>query len=100
MRPQWGLLPLLLSVAVPAAHALEDAAFGQEAPRAAGHGPSNASGPLRLELSVGPPSGDVVIAREGESVALECLLQADHNEGVRWYDSRGRPLDGRGNAGR
>ncbi|XP_037355497.1 microfibril-associated glycoprotein 3 [Talpa occidentalis] len=96
MKPQWGLFPLVLSVVVPAAHVLEDVAFHQEDIPGAGHSPFNASDPPSFELSAGPHSSDVVIAREGASVGIECLLTTDHEEDVHWYNSKGQPLDGRG----
>lgn len=85
---------------MPAAFVLEDADFKQIDPLGANHSSFNVSFPPSSELSAGSHSGDgVIIAKEGASVSIECLLTVDHYEDVSWYNSKGQQLDDRGRAG-
>uniref|UniRef100_A0A9L0JZQ6 Microfibril associated protein 3 n=1 Tax=Equus asinus TaxID=9793 RepID=A0A9L0JZQ6_EQUAS len=103
MKPHCCLFALVVSVTVPAAFVLEDVGFNQMAPLGTNHSSLNASFPSSFELSAGSHSGDdVIIAKEGASVSIECLLTVDHHEDVHWYNSKGQQLDdkGRGNYAR
>ncbi|CAO2643169.1 Microfibril-associated glycoprotein 3 [Lemmus lemmus] len=61
----------------------------------------NTSFLLSFELPAGSYSGDdVIIAKEGTNVSLECLLTMDQYGDVHWYNSKGRRLHGRGNRGK
>ncbi|XP_003981413.1 microfibril-associated glycoprotein 3 [Felis catus] len=101
MKPHCCLFTLVATVIVPAAFVLEDVGFNQMAPLGANHSSFNSSFPPSFELSAGSHSGDdVIIAKEGTSVSIECLLTVDHYEDVRWYNSKGQQLDGRGRGGK
>ncbi|XP_008690689.2 microfibril-associated glycoprotein 3 [Ursus maritimus] len=101
MKPHCCLFTLVVSVTVPAAFVLEDVGFNQMAPLGTNHSSFNSSFPPSFELSSGSHSGDdVIIAKEGTSVSLECLLTVDHYEDVHWYNSKGQQLDGRGRGGK
>ncbi|KAM9103898.1 microfibril-associated glycoprotein 3 [Megaptera novaeangliae] len=101
MKPHCCLFTLVVSVTVPAAFALEDVGFNQMTPLGANHSSSNASFLPSFELSADSHSGDdVIIAREGTSVSIECLLTVDHYEGVYWYNSKGQQLDNRDRGGK
>lgn len=85
---------------MPAAFVLEDAVFKQIDPLGANHSSFNVSFPPSSELSAGSHSGDgVIIAKEGASVSIECLLTVDHYEDVSWFNSKGQQLNNRGRAG-
>lgn len=100
MKPYCFLFTLALNVIMPAAFVLEDAGFKQIDPLGANHSSFNVSFPPSSELSAGSHSGDgVIIAKEGASVSIECLLTVDHYEDVSWYNSKGQQLDDRGRAG-
>ncbi|XP_075397980.1 microfibril-associated glycoprotein 3 [Tenrec ecaudatus] len=84
----------LMSVIVRAAFVGGDVDFHQRAPLEANHTSSNASFLPSFELSAGSNSGDdVIIAKEGASVSIECLLTVSHHEDVLWYNSKGQRLD-------
>lgn len=90
MKPYCCLFTVVVIVTVPAAFVLEDADFTQVPPPGADQGSSR---PF-----AGSHSGsDVVIAKEGASVSLECLLTVAHYEDVHWNNSKGQYLDGKGN---
>uniref|UniRef100_H0VB81 Microfibril-associated glycoprotein 3 n=1 Tax=Cavia porcellus TaxID=10141 RepID=H0VB81_CAVPO len=76
MKPYCCLFTVVVIVTVPAAFVLED---GSSRPFAGSHSGS-----------------DVVIAKEGASVSLECLLTVAHYEDVHWNNSKGQYLDGKG----
>ncbi|XP_048189835.1 microfibril-associated glycoprotein 3-like, partial [Perognathus longimembris pacificus] len=58
---------------------------------------SDASFPPSFEFSANSHSGDgVIIAKEGTSISMECLLTVGPHEDVHWYNSKGQQLDGRG----
>ncbi|XP_055968246.1 microfibril-associated glycoprotein 3 [Sorex fumeus] len=99
MTPRCCLLSLVLSV-VPAALALQDGDLGQRVQQGESRSSFNASFAPSFEVSVGPPSGDVVIAKEGTSVSMECLLTVGHQEDVHWYNSKGQRLDDTGRGGK
>lgn len=100
MKPYCFLFTLAVNVIMPAAFVLEDADFKQIDPLGANHSSLNVSFPPSSELSAGSHSGDgVIIAKEGASVSIECLLTVDHYEDVSWYNSKGQQLDDRGRAG-
>ncbi|XP_038184093.1 microfibril-associated glycoprotein 3 isoform X2 [Arvicola amphibius] len=62
----------------------------------ANHSSHNASFLPSFELPAGSYSGDdVIIAKEGTNVSLECLLAMDQYGDVHWYNSKGRRLHGR-----
>lgn len=62
----------------------------------ANHSSHNASFLPSFELPAGSYSGDdVIIAKEGTNVSLECLLTMDQYGDVLWYNSKGRRLHGR-----
>jgi hypothetical protein len=95
MKPHYCLFILVVTVTVPAAFDLEDVDFNQMAPPEANRSSYNASFLPSFELSAGSHSGDdVIIAKEGTSVSIECLLTVGHYEDVRWYNSKGQQLDG------
>lgn len=95
------LFILVVSVTVPAAFVLEDVEFGQMVPLGTNDTSYNASFPRSFELSTGSHLGDdVIIAKEGTSVSIECLLTISHYEDVHWYNSKGQQLDGRGRGGK
>lgn len=97
MKPHCCLFTLVVSVTVPAAFVLEDVGFNEMAPLGTNNSSFNSSFPPSFEHSADSHSGDdVIIAKEGTSVSLECLLTVDHYEDVRWYNSKGQQLDGRG----
>ncbi|XP_035970142.2 microfibril-associated glycoprotein 3 isoform X1 [Halichoerus grypus] len=101
MKPHYCLFTLVVSVTVPAAFVLEDVGFTQMAPLGTNRSSFNSSFPPSFELSAGSHSGDdVIIAKEGTSVSLECLLTINHYEDVHWYNSKGQHLDGRGRGGK
>lgn len=83
---------LVVVTLVPAALVLEDVA-----PLGANQSSYNVSFLPSFELSTGSYSGDdVIIAKEGTNVSLECLLTMDQYGDVHWYNSKGRRLHGRG----
>lgn len=83
---------LVVVTLVPAALVLEDVA-----PLGANQSSYNVSFLPSFELSAGSYSGDdVIIAKEGTNVSLECLLTMDQYGDVHWYNSKGRRLHGRG----
>ncbi|EGW06062.1 microfibril-associated glycoprotein 3 [Cricetulus griseus] len=83
---------LLVVTLVPAVLVLEDVA-----PLGTNQSSYNASFLPSFELSAGSYSGDdVIIAKEGTNVSLECLLTMDQYGDVYWYNSKGRRLHGRG----
>lgn len=97
MKPYCCLFTLVVSVIMPAAFVLEDVDFNQIHPLEANHSSFNASFPPSFELSAGSHSGDdVIIAKEGASVSIECLLTVNRYEDVHWYNSKGQQLDDRG----
>lgn len=97
MKPHCCLFTLVVSVTVPAAFVLEDGGFNQMDPLGANHSSFNVSFLPSFELSAGSQSGDnVIIAKEGASVSIECLLTVNHYEDVHWYNSKGQQLDDRG----
>uniref|UniRef100_A0A8B9X4B8 Microfibril-associated glycoprotein 3 n=1 Tax=Bos mutus grunniens TaxID=30521 RepID=A0A8B9X4B8_BOSMU len=101
MKPLCCLSTLVVSVIVPAAFALEDVDFNQMIPLGTNHSSSNASFLPSFELSADSHSGDdVIIAREGTSVSIKCLLTVDHYEPVSWYNSKGQQLDDRDRGGK
>ncbi|XP_011355093.1 microfibril-associated glycoprotein 3 [Pteropus vampyrus] len=101
MKPHCCLFTLVMSVIMPAAFVLEDVGFNQIDPLEANHSSFNASFPPSFELSAGSHSGDdVIIAKEGASVSIECLLTVDRYEDVHWYNSKGQQLDDRGRGGK
>lgn len=64
----------------------------------ANHSSHNASFLPSFELPARSySSDDVIIAKEGTNVSLECLLTMDQYGDVHWYNSKGRRLQGRGN---
>lgn len=84
---------LVVVTLVPAALVLEDVA-----PLGANQSSYNVSFLPSFELSAGSYSGDdVIIAKEGTNVSLECLLTMDQYGDVHWYNSKGQQLHGRGN---
>ncbi|KAL4683936.1 hypothetical protein H8959_021630 [Pygathrix nigripes] len=86
---------------VPAAFVLEDVDFNQMVSLEANRSSYNASFPSSFELSASSHSDDdVIIAKEGTSVSIECLLTASHYEDVHWHNSKGQQLDGRGRGGK
>ena len=96
MKPLCCLSTLVVSVIVPAAFALEDVDFNQMIPLGTNHSSSSASFLPSFELSADSQSGDdVIIAREGTSVSIKCLLTVDRYEQVSWYNSKGQQLDDR-----
>ncbi|XP_004629437.1 microfibril-associated glycoprotein 3 [Octodon degus] len=89
MKPYCCFCTLMVIVTVPAAFVLEDVDFTQVPPLGTHQGSS--------KLSAASHSGsDVIIAKEGTSVSLECLLTVAHYEDVHWNNSKGQHLDGRG----
>lgn len=97
MKPHSCLFTLVVIVIVPAALVVEDVDFNQMAPLGANQSSYNASFLPSFELAAGSHSGDdVIIAKEGTSISIECLLTVDHYEDVRWYNSKGQQLDDRG----
>ncbi|EHB01921.1 Microfibril-associated glycoprotein 3 [Heterocephalus glaber] len=91
MKPHCCFFTLMVIVTVPAASVLEDADFTQVTPLGANHS----------SISAGSHSADdVVIAREGANVSIECLLTIGHYEDVHWYNSKGQYLDGRDRGGK
>ncbi|CAK6446262.1 unnamed protein product [Pipistrellus nathusii] len=101
MKPHCCLFTLVVSVIVPAAFVLEDGGFNQMDPLGANHSSFNMSFFPSFELSAGSNSGDnVIIAKEGTSVSIECLLTINHYEDVHWYNSKGQRLDDRGRGGK
>ncbi|XP_049632031.1 microfibril-associated glycoprotein 3 isoform X2 [Suncus etruscus] len=97
MKPHCCLFSLVVSAVVPAALVLEDADFDQIAQLGVNQSSTNASFTPNF---AGSPSGDVVIAKEGTTVSMECLLTVSHWEDVRWYNSKGQRLDDRGRGGK
>lgn len=64
----------------------------------ANHSSHNASFLPSFELPGGSYSADdVIIAKEGTNVSLECLLTMDQYGDVHWYNSKGRQLHSTGN---
>ncbi|KAH0512214.1 Microfibril-associated glycoprotein 3 [Microtus ochrogaster] len=62
----------------------------------ANHSSHNASFLPSFELPARSySSDDVIIAKEGTNVSLECLLTMDQYGDVHWYNSKGRRLHGR-----
>ena len=97
MKPHCCLFTLVVSVAMPAAFVLEDVGFNHVDPLGTNHSSSNISFPPSFELSAGSHTGDdVIIAKEGASVSIECLLTVEHYGDVHWYNSKGQQLDDRG----
>uniref|UniRef100_I3M8U3 Microfibril-associated glycoprotein 3 n=1 Tax=Ictidomys tridecemlineatus TaxID=43179 RepID=I3M8U3_ICTTR len=97
MKPHSCLFTLVVIIIVPAAFVVEDVDFNQMAPLGANQSSYNASFLPSFELAAGSHSGDnVIIAKEGTSISIECLLTVDHYEDVRWYNSKGQQLDDRG----
>ncbi|PNJ77631.1 MFAP3 isoform 6, partial [Pongo abelii] len=95
------LFTLVASIIVPAAFVLEDVDFNQMVSLEANRSSYNASFPSSFELSASSHSDDdVIIAKEGTSVSIECLLTASHYEDVHWHNSKGQQLDGRGRGGK
>ncbi|XP_005376244.1 PREDICTED: microfibril-associated glycoprotein 3 [Chinchilla lanigera] len=89
MKPYCCFFTFMVVITVPAAFVLEDADFTGVTPLGANQGSS--------KVSAGSHSGsDVIIAKEGASVSLECLLTVAHYEDVHWSNSKGQYLDGRG----
>ncbi|KAL6033041.1 hypothetical protein STEG23_032420 [Scotinomys teguina] len=83
---------LVVATVVPAALVLEDVA-----PLGGNQSSYNVSFLPSFELSAGSYSGDdVIIAKEGTNVSLECLLTMDQYGDVHWYNSKGRRLHDRG----
>lgn len=101
MRPHRCLFTLVVSVIVPAAFVLDDADFNQTVPQTTNGSSHNASFPPSFELSAGSHLGeDVIIAKEGTSVSIECLLTISDYEDVHWYNSKGQQLDGSSRGGK
>lgn len=71
-------------------------------PLGANHSSFNVSFLTSFELSADSHSDDnnVIIAKEGTSVSIECLLTVNHYEDVHWYNSKGQQLDDRGRGGK
>ncbi|XP_042548336.1 microfibril-associated glycoprotein 3 [Dipodomys spectabilis] len=91
----------ILVVIVPAVFVWEDINFNQMASPEANQTTDNASFLPSFEFSASSHSGDdVIIAKEGTSVSMECLLTVGHHEDVRWYNSKGQQLDGRDRGGK
>lgn len=92
MKLHLHLFILLVVTLVPAVLVLEDVA-----PLGTNHSSYNVSFLPSFELSAGSYSGDdVIIAKEGTNVSLECLLTMDQYGDVYWYNSKGRRLHNRG----
>ncbi|XP_008840557.1 microfibril-associated glycoprotein 3 isoform X1 [Nannospalax galili] len=92
MKPRHCLFILVMITAAPAALVGEDVAL-----LGANQTSYNASFLPSFELSAGSHSGaDVIIAKEGTSVSLECLLTISPYADVHWHNSKGQQLDGRG----
>ncbi|XP_006863970.1 PREDICTED: microfibril-associated glycoprotein 3 [Chrysochloris asiatica] len=101
MKPYCCFFILVVSIIVPAAFVLEDVDFNQMSLLGTNDSSSNASFPPSFELSSDSSSGDgVIIAREGASVSIECLLSVRHHEDIHWYNSKGQQLDDRGRGGK
>lgn len=91
MKLHYCLCILLVVTFVPTALVLEDVT-----PLGTNQSSYNASFLSSFELSAGSYSGDdVIIAKEGTNVSLECLLTVDHYGEVHWYNSKGRQLHSR-----
>nr|XP_045007942.1 microfibril-associated glycoprotein 3 [Jaculus jaculus]XP_045007943.1 microfibril-associated glycoprotein 3 [Jaculus jaculus]XP_045007944.1 microfibril-associated glycoprotein 3 [Jaculus jaculus] len=72
-------------------------ASGDGPPLGANHSSYNTSFLPGFGLLAGSHTGDdVIIAKEGASVSLECPLTVGHHEDIHWYNSKGQELDGRG----
>lgn len=100
MKPHCCLFSLVVSAMVPATLALEDVDFDQTVRLGVNQSSFHASFAPNFEVSAVPPSGDVIIAKEGTSVSMECLLTVGHQENVHWYNSKGQRLDDRGRGGK
>lgn len=96
MKPHCYLLTLVVSAIVPAAFLLEDVGINEVDPIRANQSSFNSSFSPRFEL----PAGDLIIAKEGTSVLIKCLLEVNHFEDVHWYNSKGQQLDDGGRGGK
>ncbi|XP_038628623.1 microfibril-associated glycoprotein 3 [Tachyglossus aculeatus] len=53
-----------------------------------------------LEVSASSQSRDVIVAKEGASAVMECLLPVDQYKDIQWYNSKGQHLDQEGDGGK
>lgn len=100
MKPHCCLFTVMVSAIVPTVFLLEDVGFNEMEPLRTNQSSFNSSFPSSFELSTESRSGDFIIAKEGTSVSIECLLKINQSEAVHWYNSKGQQLDDRDKGGK
>ncbi|XP_074147970.1 microfibril-associated glycoprotein 3 [Sminthopsis crassicaudata] len=102
MKPYYCLFILLVNAIIPTALFLDDVEFNGTKAVETNHTTYNVSfhHPTFEISSNSHTSGDFIIAKEGTSVLIECLLTTSHYEDILWYNSKGLLLDPEGGGGK
>ncbi|XP_044517704.1 microfibril-associated glycoprotein 3 [Gracilinanus agilis] len=90
MKPHYCLFTLVVYAFIPTAFFLNDVEYNRTIAVEANHTTYNGSfHPTFETLSNTHTSGNFVIAKEGTSVLIQCLLTTSHYEDILWYNSKG-----------